>query len=68
MKILLEVSARLNNGTKALGHLSDLQDETNKTMAAVSRSATLLEKNIKPLDKVLDALGKADISFEKNSK
>jgi len=68
MKILLEVSSRLNNGTKALGHLSDLQDETSKTMATVSRSAAVLEENLKPLDKVLDVLGKTDISFEKNSK
>ena len=68
MKILHEVSSRLNNGTKALGHLSDLQDETSKTMETVSRSASLLEENIKPLDKVLDVLGKAGINYDNNNK
>ncbi len=65
MKILHEVSSRLNNGTKALGHLSDLQDESRKTMATVSRSASVLEENIKPLDKVLDALGNASSNYER---
>ena len=68
MKILHEVSSCLNNGTKALGHLSDLQDETSKTMETVSRSASLLEENIKPLDKVLDVLGKAGINNDNNNK
>lgn len=60
MKILYNVSARLNQGTKALGHLSALQDETQKTMATVSRSTAKIEDNIKPLDNVFDAIGKAD--------
>lgn len=68
MKILHEVSSRLNSGTKALGHLSDLQNETRKTMATVSRSASVLEENIKPLDKVLDVLGKAGSNYENTSK
>jgi alanine dehydrogenase len=60
MKILYDVSARLNQGTKALGHLSALQDETQKTMATVSRTTAKIEDNIKPLDNVFDAIGKAD--------
>jgi len=60
MKILYDVSARLNQGTKALGHLSELQDETQKTMATVSRSTAKIEDNIKPLDNVFNAIGKAD--------
>lgn len=59
MKILYDVSARLNQGTKALGHLSAMQDETQKTMATVSRSTAKIEDNIKPLDNVFDAIGKA---------
>jgi hypothetical protein len=60
MKILFQVSARLNQGTKALGHLSALQDETQKTMATVSRSTAKIEDNIKPLDNVFEAIRKAD--------
>ncbi len=60
MKILFQVSARLNQGTKALGHLSALQDETQKTMATVSRSTAKIEDNIKPLDNLFDAIRKAD--------
>jgi hypothetical protein len=60
MKILYDVSARLNQGTKALGHLSAMQNETQKTMATVSRTTAKIEDNIKPLDNVFDAIGKAD--------
>jgi hypothetical protein len=60
MKILFQVSARLNQGTKALGHLSALQDETQKTIATVSRSTAKIEDNIKPLDNVFEAIRKAD--------
>jgi hypothetical protein len=60
MRILYDVSARLNQGTKALGHLSALQDETQKMMATVSRSTAKIEDNIKPLDNVFNAIGKAD--------
>lgn len=60
MKILYQVSARLNQGTKALGHLNTLQDETQKTMATVSRSTAKIEDNMKPLDYVFEAIGKAD--------
>jgi hypothetical protein len=60
MKILFQVSARLNQGTKALGHLSALQDETHKTMATVSRSTAIIEDKMKPLDNVFEAIGKSD--------
>ena len=60
MKILYKVSARLNQGTKALGHLSDLQDETQRTMATVSRSTAKIEDNMKPLDNVFQTIRKAD--------
>lgn len=59
MKILFQVSARFNQGTKALGHLSALQDETDKTMATVSRSTAIIEDKMKPLDTVFEAIGKA---------
>jgi hypothetical protein len=58
MKILYQVSARLNKGTKALGHLSTLQYETQKTMATVSRSTSKIEDNMIPLDNVFAAIRK----------
>ena len=60
MKILFQVSSRLNQGTKALGHLSALQDETHKTIATVSRTTSKIEDNMKPLDNVFEAIGKSD--------
>jgi hypothetical protein len=60
MKILYQVSARLNQGTKALGHLGSLQDETKKTMATVSRSAAKIEDKLKPLDSAFETIRKAD--------
>lgn len=67
MKILYKVSARLNQSTKALGHLSDLQDETQRTMATISRSTSKIEANMKPLDEVFDAIGKAGNNYKKNN-
>ena len=60
MKILFQVSSRLNQGTKALGHLSALQDETHKTIATVGRTTSKIEDNMKPLDNVFEAIGKSD--------
>ena len=60
MKILYQVSARLNKGTKALGHLSTLQDETQKTMETVGRSTAKIENSMKPLDNVFETIRQAD--------
>jgi len=60
MKILYQVSARLNKGTKALGHLSTLQDETQKTMETVGRSTAKIENSMKPLDNVFETIRQTD--------
>lgn len=65
MKILNEVSIRLNHGTQALEHLSVLQDETQKSITTLNRSASMLKEKMKPLDKMFDAFGKAGSSNEK---
>jgi hypothetical protein len=52
MKILYGVSVRMNEGTKALGQLGALQEETGKTLSAVEKSASLIENNMKPLEEV----------------
>lgn len=68
MKILYQVSSGLNHGTKALGHLSAMQDETQKTLATIGRSAAKIEENMKPLDKVFNAIGKAGSNNENDNK
>jgi len=60
MKILNDVSARLNRGTKSLRQLSVLHDETSRSLEIVSRSTAIIEEKMKPLDKILEAIGKAD--------
>jgi len=60
MKILVDVSSRLNKGTKSLRQLSALYDETSKSLDIVSRSTAIIEEKMKPLDKILEAIGKSD--------
>jgi hypothetical protein len=60
MKILVDVSTRLNGGTKSLRQLSALYDETSKSLDIVSRSTAIIEEKMKPLDKILEAIVKAD--------
>ena len=60
MKILIDVSARLNKGTESLAQLNALKDETLKSIETVTSSAALIEEKIRPLDKILEAIGKAD--------
>jgi len=66
MKILTEVSIRLNHGTQALEHLSVLQDETQKSITTVNRSASMLKEKMKPLDNVLKELKKIDREYDEN--
>jgi hypothetical protein len=66
MKILNEVSIRLNHGTQALEHLSVLQDETQKSITTLNRSASMLKEKMKPLDNVLKELKKIDRGYDEN--
>lgn len=68
MKILFSVSVRMNEGTKALGQLGALHEETGKTLKTVGRSASLIEDKMKPLESVLSTLGGSDKNNEQNSK
>jgi hypothetical protein len=60
MKILYSVSSRLNEGTRALGQLTALRDETGRTLDAVGKSTSLIEDNMKPLEIILKNLGNSD--------
>ena len=64
MKILYNVSERMNEGTKALDQLGALKEKTGKTLNAVGRSASLIEDNMKPLEAVFSTLGNPDKNKE----
>jgi hypothetical protein len=64
MKILYEVSARLNHGTQALGQIGALQDETQKTINTLNRSTGIMKEKMKPLDNLFDAIGKAESNYQ----
>jgi hypothetical protein len=49
MKILYKVSARLNQGTKALGQISLLENETQKSLSTINRSTSVITEKMKPL-------------------
>ncbi len=64
MKILYSVSYRMNEGTKALGQLAALQEETGRTLNAVGKSTSQLEDNMKSLEIIFKTLGNSDKTRE----
>jgi len=50
MKILIDVSSRLNHGAVALEPVTRINDMTNKSFAAINKSTKIVEKNLKSLD------------------
>lgn len=66
MKILYDVSSRLNHGTKALEQISQLQDETQKSLTTINRSTTIIKERMKPVDNLFEAMGKISNNNKKN--
>jgi len=64
MKILHGVSSRMNEGTRALGQLTALQEETGRTLDAIGKSTSVLENNMKPLERIFKTLGNSDKTRE----
>jgi len=60
MKILYDVSAKLNKGTKALGKLTLIESQTVNSLEKVNRSATMLNEQIKPLSKAFNTIRVSD--------
>lgn len=56
MKILYEVSAKLNKGTSALGKIGVLESETMNGLETMSRSTSLMKEKMKPLDDVFETI------------
>jgi hypothetical protein len=62
MKILYNVSERLNQGTRALGQINELQNETRKSLEAVNKSTTIIKEKMKPLNNLFEAMEKINTS------
>lgn len=58
MKILYDVSARLNKGTKALGKIKLMESETQRGLEKMNRSTALFNEQIKPLNNALETMKK----------
>lgn len=56
MKILYEVSVKLNKGTSPLGKIGVLENETRNGLQTVSRSTSLMKEKMKPLDDVFETM------------
>jgi hypothetical protein len=64
MKILYNVSVRLNNGTRSLRQISLLQDETRKSLIRINRSTTVIRKEMKPLNNLIKVIGKSESNLK----
>jgi hypothetical protein len=56
MKILYNVSGRINHGTKALGQLGELRDETSRSINTLNKSTSVLKEKMKPLNNMLKTM------------
>jgi hypothetical protein len=60
MKILYDVSAKLNKGTRALGKITLIESQTLNSIEKVNRSASLINEQMRPLNKALNAFSTSD--------
>lgn len=66
MKILYNVSNRLNHGTNALGQLGELSEETNRSINKINKSTAILKEKMKPLDNMLRTMKNVNTGKENN--
>ena len=66
MKILYDVSSRLNRGAQALEPVGKMQDVTNKSLNAINNSTIIIEEKLKTLDHFRKAM--EIINITKNEK
>ena len=66
MKILMEVSTKLNKGTSTLGPLDKINELTNKSFKAINQSTKIIEKNLKSLDYLNSYHEGSNITVENN--
>jgi hypothetical protein len=66
MKVLYDISSRLNHGTKALGQIGELRDETRRSLNTMNKSTAILKEKMKPLDNMLRTMENINTSRENN--
>jgi len=68
MKILLNVSAKMNRGTMALEPVRKIDMMAARSLKTISRSTGRIEKNLKDLGTVLEPLEKSGEEVNENIK
>jgi hypothetical protein len=63
MRILYDVSERLNDGTKALESLNILESETKKSIETLNKSASTIKEKLEPLNNVLVTIEKTNTKY-----
>jgi hypothetical protein len=66
MKILYSVSIQMNNGTQALDRIGSMQEVTRQSLETINRSASTIQKKMKPLDHLRRARNIIDSTNDKN--
>ena len=66
MKILYSVSIQMNNGTQALDMIGSMQEVTRQSLETINRSASTIQKKMKPLDHLRKAGNIMDSTNYKN--
>lgn len=67
MKILVGVSSKLNEGTRALEPVSKMNDIPVRSFEILNKSARVVQKNLNSLDYIQKAVDIANIPAEKNN-
>ncbi len=65
MRILYDVSGRLNHGTKALEQIGELRNETRKSLTTINRSTAMFKEKMKPLVSLSKAKDIVNNSYER---
>lgn len=66
MKILYNVSSRLNQGTRALDRIGSMQEVTIESLETINKSASGIIEKMKPLGNLNKAMNSFDNSDKKN--
>lgn len=66
IKIIMDVSSRLNQGAQALEPVRRINEMTNKSFEAINKSSIIVEKNLKNLDYLQKAIEITNVHVEKS--
>jgi hypothetical protein len=66
MKILMDVSSKLNHGTQALEPVGKITEMTTRSFKSISKSTGIVEKSLKSFDKLQKAIEIHDVPVKKS--